>query len=263
MSYDPVTYAREKAHFAAELERRIPAGFKGVVIAELREDDSDSMSDYWGHNNTRSVVIGFTKTSRNNFNNMRKAAAKFAPTADLATAGKDAEHRENYSMGGGYYLKAGNRHSDGWAIKILDVKYATTNPMEFSPELRSWSISLEGLSPAPEPAPHATVSAELAEAFGMKAVPEVIEIKPITKESERAADEALLPTAKKLWAAHPNNPKNKPAIEPDLEAEHRRETTQEVLAEFPTFYVNADEPQPEREYDPDFELDEPDPKFLP
>ena len=87
------------------------------------------------------------------------------------------------------------------------------------------------MSPAPEPAPHATVSAELADAFGMKEVPGLIEIKP--------------------------------APEPDLEAEHRRETTQEVLAEFPTFYVNADEPQPEREYDPDFELDEPDPKFLP
>ena len=249
MSYDPATYAREVHHFVAELERRIPAGFRGVVIAELREDDSDSMSDYWGHNNTRSVVIGFTKTSRNNFNNMRKAAAKFAPTADLATAGKDAEHRENYSMGGGYYLKAGNRHSDGWAIKIQGVKY-TTNPMEFSPELRSWSISLEGLSSAPEPEVKATVSPELADAFGMKEVPGLIEIKPITKESERAANEGIREALK-------------PASEPDLKAEHRRETTQEVLAEFPTFYVNADEPQPEREYDPDFELDEPDPKFLP
>jgi hypothetical protein len=47
-----------------------------------------------------------------------------------------------------------------------------------------------------------------------------------------------------LWALRP-----KPEI--DLEEEHRREVIQEVRAEF----VNADEPQPESEWDPDFELD--------
>ena len=46
---------------------------------------------------------------------MRKAAANAPETADLATAPADAEHREKYSMGHGYYL-ATARHS-GWHVR--------------------------------------------------------------------------------------------------------------------------------------------------
>lgn len=46
---------------------------------------------------------------------MRKAAKHFDETAHLAEENKDYEHRENWSMGDGYYLAAHRR--SGWKIE--------------------------------------------------------------------------------------------------------------------------------------------------
>ena len=48
---------------------------------------------------------------------MRKAARNAPETLHLYDAPKDAEHRENYSMGGGNYLSTQYRHASGWVIK--------------------------------------------------------------------------------------------------------------------------------------------------
>jgi len=88
-----------------------------AIVAEYREDKSDSQTDYFAHSTTKRVVIAWSKHKRNNFKEFRKAAAQYEPTAHLAEAGKDAEHRENWSMGGGYFLKDGYRHDTGWAVK--------------------------------------------------------------------------------------------------------------------------------------------------
>lgn len=108
--------ARREA-FKAVAAERVPAWAQAVIYAELLQDDSDSMSDYWNAKTVRTVIIGFSSHKRDLFPELRKAAAGFAETADLATAPADAEHREKYSMGGGYYLKAGTRYSTGWRIK--------------------------------------------------------------------------------------------------------------------------------------------------
>lgn len=122
--------------FQEELARRRPEGFTGVVMAELFGNDSDSMSDYYEHRVVRRVVIGFTKTPRSAFGNMRKAAATFGPTSHLGgTRYADHEHRENWSMGGGMYLKHGSRHEDGWTIRIESAEYVY-GPAEFSPFLK-------------------------------------------------------------------------------------------------------------------------------
>lgn len=102
--------------FLAEAERRMPAGSKAVLVAELVEDQSDSMTDYFGHTTKRVVILAWSPHTRDIFSEMRKAAAKFGPTAHLATAPESAEHREKWSMGGGYYLKDGFRHSSGWKV---------------------------------------------------------------------------------------------------------------------------------------------------
>jgi hypothetical protein len=79
--------------------------------------------------------LGFSKTERDNFKEMRKFAAHFPETAHLATVptvnrNGDAktetnaswwypadEHREKYSMGAGYYLKSTGRYSTGWTVR--------------------------------------------------------------------------------------------------------------------------------------------------
>ena len=110
-------HAERVATFKRECADRVPAWAKGVIVAELREDRSDSMTDYYGSTTKRTVILGFSKHTRDLFPELRKHAATFEPTRDLATAPESVEHREKYSMGGGFYLKDGFRHSDGWQIK--------------------------------------------------------------------------------------------------------------------------------------------------
>lgn len=94
-----------------------PEWAKAALFAEHVEDDSDLQSDYFGHKTTRTVFLGWSKHERDIFPEMRKAAANFPETAHLVGAGPEAEHREKYSMGGGYYLKAeSSRHSTGWSV---------------------------------------------------------------------------------------------------------------------------------------------------
>jgi hypothetical protein len=108
--------ARQRALFVADAEQRIPAGAKAVIIAEMISDRSDYMSDYHGGTTVRTIILGFSSHERDLFSEMRKAALNHPETAHLATEPETAEHREKYSMGGGYYLKAGYRYDDGWKI---------------------------------------------------------------------------------------------------------------------------------------------------
>ena len=93
---------------------------KGYLVAELREDESDIMTDYFAHSVTRRVLLGFSKSDHNNFREMRKLAATFGPTEKLATEGQ--ENRENYTGGSGYYLSGSYRRS-GWTIRKESLKY--------------------------------------------------------------------------------------------------------------------------------------------
>lgn len=105
-----------RAAFKIEAAAKMPAWAKAVIVAELVEDRSDTMTDYFGSTTVRTVILGFSAHTRDLFPELRKAALNFAETADLATADGKAEHREKYSMGAGYYLKAGWRDSNGWKV---------------------------------------------------------------------------------------------------------------------------------------------------
>lgn len=105
----------------AELQKQIdairPSWVQSCIIATMQHDKCDSMSDYFHVSDGRAVLIGWSKHKRNLFPELRKAAAAFEETAALAEAGPDAEHRENYSMGAGTYLKDGSRYDTGWQVK--------------------------------------------------------------------------------------------------------------------------------------------------
>ena len=78
-----------------------PEWAKGYLIAEYHEDTSDVQTDYFAYRVTETVFLGFSKSDRNSFVEMRKLAATFPETAHL-TGSEGVEHRENYSGGGGY-----------------------------------------------------------------------------------------------------------------------------------------------------------------
>lgn len=92
-----------------------------MLIAACENDQSDIMQDYHGATTTREVVLAFSKHQRNNFREFRKAALKSDDPGirELATAPVDWEHRENYSMGGGYYL--GQYRHSGWQISKSSI----------------------------------------------------------------------------------------------------------------------------------------------
>ena len=97
------------------LENLIPADAKAIIIAELRRNESDSMTDYYAHGTDRTVILGFSTHTKDLFSEMRKFAANFEGTAYLAKENKEYEHREKYSMGDGYYL--GKSKYYGWVIQ--------------------------------------------------------------------------------------------------------------------------------------------------
>lgn len=135
--------------FRASIRSKIPADARAVIVAELVHDRSDSMTDYFGSTTSQTVILGFSKHTRDLFPEMRKAARNFDGTAHLADAPDDAEHREKYSMGGGYYLKDGYRHSDGW--KIHKIPFYGDDPAASVP-FGDWKV------PEPVAAPAATAA---------------------------------------------------------------------------------------------------------
>ncbi len=96
-----------------------PEEAKGIIVAKQKQDESDSQSDYFASSTIRTVILGFSKHKRNIFSEMRKCASNFEDTAYLAEANADYEHRENYSMGAGYYLGESKYH--GWIIEKVPV----------------------------------------------------------------------------------------------------------------------------------------------
>lgn len=116
------------------IKNQMPKWAKAVIVACYEVDKSDSYSDYHGVDSGPEYILAWSKHTRDLFSEMRKAAANFEETKHLSIApdtnanGEKKtednksywhpadEHREKYSMGGGYYLKAARRYSSGWRV---------------------------------------------------------------------------------------------------------------------------------------------------
>ena len=95
---------------AERLERLMPADVKGVIVAELNKTEyADHTYDYRETSSIRTVILGFSTTTRNGFGELRKAARNLPETAHLAEYNKDYEYR--YS---GFML--GKSPAYGWSI---------------------------------------------------------------------------------------------------------------------------------------------------
>ena len=94
-----------------KLDELVPLAAQALIVAELHEDDSDSMTDYYASRTVRRVVIGYRLSKREDFRHLRRAAGEFEHTRHLGPdAGAEIEHRDNYSMGAGNWLGT-NRYS--------------------------------------------------------------------------------------------------------------------------------------------------------
>jgi len=112
------------------LEKNLPQDAQALIIARLKQDESDSQTDYFASRTTRTVILGFSKHKRDIFSEMRKYAGNFEGTAYLSEYNEDYEHREKYSMGAGYYL--GESYYHGWIIKKAPIYNRESTIKEFS-----------------------------------------------------------------------------------------------------------------------------------
>ena len=79
---------------AERLERLMPADVKGVIVAELNETEyTDPSYECRETRSIRTVILGFSTTTRNGFGELRKAARNLPETEYLADYNKDYEHR--------------------------------------------------------------------------------------------------------------------------------------------------------------------------
>lgn len=100
-------------------EEILPENAQAVIVARLKQDDSDSQTDYFSSRVVRTVILGFSTHKRDIFSEMRKYASNFEETAYLAEYNADYEHREKYSMGNGYYL--GKSKYSGWIVEKVSM----------------------------------------------------------------------------------------------------------------------------------------------
>ena len=117
------------------LQEHTPEWARGYIVAELREDESNIVTDYFAHSVTRRVLLGFSKSDRNNFREIRKLAATFGPTKKLGMEGQTTS--EIYTGGSGYYLSGPYRHS-GWTIRKESLKYSLPRGSQAVLDVAHW-----------------------------------------------------------------------------------------------------------------------------
>ena len=104
-----------------------PENAQAVIVARLKQNESDSQTDYYASSVQRTVILGFSTHKRDIFSEIRKHAPNFEGIAYLAEFNEDYEHREKYSMGDGYYL--GESKYSGWIIEKTPI-YKRENTIE-------------------------------------------------------------------------------------------------------------------------------------
>ena len=129
---DQAEQERKRVEEVREIGRKrfveiFPEDAQAVIVARLRQNESDSYTDYYAYSTQRTVIIGFSKHKRDIFSEMRKHASNFEETAYLAEFNEEYEHREKYSMGDGYYLGESKYH--GWIIEKCPI-YKRENTIE-------------------------------------------------------------------------------------------------------------------------------------
>ncbi len=175
-------YSRIAKIGAERLRPLVPTDAKAVIIGTLRVNECDSYTDYYDYSIARTVILGFSKHTRNLFSEMRKHAANFEGTAYLAEYNADYEHRENYSMGDGMYL--GKYKYSGWTIEkepVYDLekfieRYAHTAGDEANLYMRASQREAEAQQPTA--ADLSALSLEIVE-YSEKAIAVFGDTKPI------------------------------------------------------------------------------------
>jgi len=115
-----------RKNFEERIVKIMPDYAKAVIYAVLQCDVSDSASDYHDHKNEETILLAWSKHTRDLFPEMRKAALNHDSTKHLNDKATTVEHREKYSMGSGYYLSSSqSQHASVWVIRKQSLSYGS------------------------------------------------------------------------------------------------------------------------------------------
>lgn len=115
--------AEQEIHskYITYIEQHMPIDTKAVIVAQHVSNDSNSLEDYHGSITNKTVIIGWSKHTRNLFPEMRKAADRFEPTQYLAKLPKDSEHKRSYGSIQAFLKDTPNEYADGWMIYKINL----------------------------------------------------------------------------------------------------------------------------------------------
>lgn len=119
--------AAKSDEMKSKLLATMPVNATALIVAEEEIDACDIMTDYFSVKTNKRVAIGWRTGPREDFKQLRRAAGTYEPTKHLQDAPATAEHRDNYSMGGGNYLKATSRYSTGWTVRSVALPREGSN----------------------------------------------------------------------------------------------------------------------------------------
>ena len=94
---------------------KIPEWAKAVIVADEYAFNGDSMTDYFSTTILKTVVLGFSASTVNNMNELKKYALNFEETANYSEEGEKYENKnESGSYGPAYYF--GPNGWNGWKV---------------------------------------------------------------------------------------------------------------------------------------------------
>ncbi|WP_215408217.1 LPD25 domain-containing protein [Vibrio gigantis] len=103
----------------------VPDWAKAVIVATLTEYDSDNSDPFSGYHQTktvRTVILAWSKHTRNLFPELRKACLNHSDIQFLHDKSQGLEHRQTHWSGDGYFLSDKDFIRHGWQVRKVILR---------------------------------------------------------------------------------------------------------------------------------------------
>lgn len=124
--------SKERSRLAREREVNIqlgkkivsvPGSVKAVIVADLYEDESDSMTDYFNTKVKSRFFLAFSATQRNNMRELEKSCHNWGETKNLLKKEDTVKHTDGHSYLPDYFIG-----SDRWnGLKVHKISFDPEN----------------------------------------------------------------------------------------------------------------------------------------
>ena len=103
----------------------IPEWAKAVIVADHYQNDSDTMTDYFSTSIKEINYLAFSRTTRNNMNELKKACENWEKTKELLNDPETGEHKKSSSYLPNFFI--GTDHWFGLKVNKTDSFFDLSN----------------------------------------------------------------------------------------------------------------------------------------